>query len=533
MSKTIDIIVNAVDEASATLKKIQESVKWVWDKAKSASQGVSDFAKKNEKAFKGMAIVWGVSLWAITLAVKNGITSLNQYESVTHRLETLLGNVQGATKEQTKLLIDQANAIDNAGVASKENIITLQAQLATFDLHIDTIEKLTPAINDYVLAEKWATASADDYQSMVNGLAQAMNWNFASLTKTGFVLDDVTKNLISNGTEMERAKAITDVLNSTYEGFNTKLVETQEGLEIMRKKWFQELNENIANVFLPVLKQANEIIAKVTTAVNTFAQANPELFRQIVIVTTALAGLVLWLGVLWLALPTIITTIGVLSKAIAFMTWPIGLVIIALWLFLLAWQNDTLWMRTSMEELGASVYTMQIYTTEQVGIMRGNFTTEMERIGAKVYDSFTFIAKTLNDSWTAIKSGVNSILTPIVSYLQEKLNSILWLVQRIKDAAKAMISFANGGGGWDGVAGARANWWPVTWGSTYLVGERWPELFTPRTSGKITANENLWNNISINFWGVSVRNDNDIKSIAEMVTDSLTRQLQLWKLWIS
>jgi hypothetical protein len=43
---------------------------------------------------------------------------------------------------------------------------------------------------------------------MTNGLAQALNGNFASLTKTGFVLDDVTKDLIKNGTEAERTAAI-------------------------------------------------------------------------------------------------------------------------------------------------------------------------------------------------------------------------------------------------------------------------------------------------------------------------------------
>ena len=42
-----------------------------------------------------------------------------------------------------------------------------------------------------------------------------------------------------------------------------------------------------------------------------------------------------------------------------------------------------------------------------------------------------------------------------------------------------------------GIAGARADGGPVSSGSTYLVGERGPELFTPATSGSITSNESL------------------------------------------
>jgi hypothetical protein len=50
-------------------------------------------------------------------------------------------------------------------------------------------------------------------------LAQALNGNFASLTRVGFVLDKVTKKTIASGSESERAAAIVKVLESTYKGF--------------------------------------------------------------------------------------------------------------------------------------------------------------------------------------------------------------------------------------------------------------------------------------------------------------------------
>jgi hypothetical protein len=64
---------------------------------------------------------------------------------------------------------------------------------------------------------------------MTNGLAQALNGNFASLTRTGFVLDDVTKKMIKEGTETERAAALVKVLNSTYKDFNANLRNTDSG----------------------------------------------------------------------------------------------------------------------------------------------------------------------------------------------------------------------------------------------------------------------------------------------------------------
>jgi hypothetical protein len=72
-------------------------------------------------------------------------------------------------------------------------------------------------------------------------MAQALNGNFASLTKTGFVLDDATKKLISSGTEMERAEAITRVLNGTYKGFNKSVLDTAEGMKVLRDRGIGDL----------------------------------------------------------------------------------------------------------------------------------------------------------------------------------------------------------------------------------------------------------------------------------------------------
>ena len=48
-----------------------------------------------------------------------------------------------------------------------------------------------------------------------------------------------------------------------------------------------------------------------------------------------------------------------------------------------------------------------------------------------------------------------------------------------------------------GITGTRANGGPVMGGSTYLVGERGPELFTPSSSGNITPNGAFGGNINI------------------------------------
>ena len=49
-----------------------------------------------------------------------------------------------------------------------------------------------------------------------------------------------------------------------------------------------------------------------------------------------------------------------------------------------------------------------------------------------------------------------------------------------------------------GIFGKRAQGGPVSAGRSYVVGERGPEIFTPRGSGNITANNKLGGSVNIN-----------------------------------
>jgi hypothetical protein len=183
---------------------------------------------KNVKNLAGnLGLAFGTA--AVVAYGKASVRAALESQAEQERLNNILRVTTGATQAQIDVLNEQADALERIGVVTGGNIKMTQSQLATFDLQISTIKTLTPAILDYVTAEKGATASASDFKSMTNGLAQALNGNFASLTRTGFVLDEVTKKTIKEGTETERAAALVKVLNSTYKDFNANLRNTDSG----------------------------------------------------------------------------------------------------------------------------------------------------------------------------------------------------------------------------------------------------------------------------------------------------------------
>lgn len=235
------------------------------------------------------------------MAFNNGRKSIAEFNAVTTRLDQILKTSRDATDDQVQSLIQQAVAMEKVGAASKENIITAQSQLATFDMQTASIERLTPALVDYIVAEKGANASTDDFRQMTNSLAQALNGNFTSLTKMGFVLDDATKKQISQGTEMQRTAALAAVLDSTYAGFNKRIMETDEGRIVLFHRAMNNLNESIASVFLPTFTKVVTAITGIINKINEWATAHPKLFAAITTLATAVSGLIIGIGLLTIA----------------------------------------------------------------------------------------------------------------------------------------------------------------------------------------------------------------------------------------
>ena len=84
----------------------------------------------------------------------------------------------------------------------------------------------------------------------------------------------------------------------------------------------------------------------------------------------------------------------------------------------------------------------------------------------------------------------------------------------------------------NGTEGNKANGGYVSAGSAYRVGERGSEIFVPNTNGYIIPNDQGGaKNASVNFYGpVSVRNDQDIPTLAKEISRELARDAQTYKL---
>lgn len=244
-SRELQLVLTMKNELSKKMDGLNKSI--------SDTKNQTDKAGSSFRNFIGIAagfVAGGALLRFFQDSVKAAIETQSAYT----RLSQILNTTTGATQAQVGALYSQAEALEAVGVISKGSIITAQAQLATFDLQLGSIEKLTPAILNYAVAEKGATATSEDLKQMSNSLAQALQGNFTSLTKVGFVLDEATKKTISHGTETERVTALAEVLNSTYENMNEIMAQTFEGRMIKARNAVENLKESIGMALMPTIE---------------------------------------------------------------------------------------------------------------------------------------------------------------------------------------------------------------------------------------------------------------------------------------
>lgn len=140
--------------------------------------------------------------------------------------------------------------------------------------------------------------------------------------------------------------------------------------------------------------------------------------------------------------------------------------------------------------------------------------------------------QTFNETTLWIIDSIKNAFELMFWWIDSKIKAMKSTISSLKNAFSATSEKVSNLVSWQ-----RAVWWAVTGWKTYLVWERWPELFTPSTTWSIIANKNLWTsswmNISINMWWVSVSNSADENRLVEKIKNELTRTLQLQKYSIS
>ena len=480
MNPEVVLKIDALDNTKAAFSSVKNNLSGL----EKSTSSFKDAVENLQPTFKKMAVGGGAALAAMATGLTLSVREARNAEAAQFRLSQILRTATGASDEQVAALNAQAEALEKVGVISGESITQAQAQLATFDLQAETISQLTPAILDYVVAEKGATASTEDLKQLTNGLAQALNGNFGSLTRVGFVLDDVTKELIANGTESERAAALVSVLNSTYEGMNEAARGTAEGGMVALQNETGRLAETIGQQVLPMVTRLTEVMLPIITRVIEWTQANPELTQKLIIATAAIAGVVAVVGTLGLLLPPIIGGFALLAAGIGALSLPI------------------------------------IAITALLGV-----------IGVTMFKLW----KNWDESWTSIKWAASNawewIREKAIDPMIQGFEKVLRFIERVRDGLKSIgakvgSSVSSAGSSISRLLGSVtpfADGGIVTKPTLGLVGEAGPEAIIPLTKAGALGG----GGITINIAGTFMDDRAAARRMGDEIMNTLKQQMRL------
>jgi hypothetical protein len=342
------------------------------------------------------------------------------------------------------------------------------------------------------LALNVSAGTGKDLSAVTEALAKAYDGNFGALKKLGVPLDE---NIIKSK-DFDAAAA---ALAATFEGQASTQAETFAGKMARLNVAFDEAKETVGSYVLdaitPLLSTfVDKGIPAITDFANTLGKTLGPAFAQIFtfIRDELLPVLVKWWNFLFTeVIPAIGTVVG-----------PI----------LVGLKNAFVTIKTAISDNSEELQPFfnllkkvwEFIKTYLAPILGGAFKLALETVGNVV---------------GTLVSGFASLvgfITGAFNILQQFINLITGnpLVKGIG----GVIESAFGGG--------RASGGPVRSGTSYLVGERGPELFTPNSNGNITPNNRLGgssgNTININVTG-AIDPEGTARSIIDVLNNSFYR----------
>jgi hypothetical protein len=468
-----------VDNFTKNLKGADSEVKGFGDK-------VGAFGKKAALAFAAAGAA--AAAYAGKLLV-DGVKAAIEDEAAQAKLATTLKNVTGATEAQI------------AAVESQILKTSLLTGLTDDELR-PSFERFVRATNDSDAALKLqataidvAAGSGKSLEAVTNAMAKAAEGNTASLVKLGIGLTAAELKTMS-------MDEITLKLAETFGGQASEQADTFQGKMARLSVAFAEGKETVgAFVLDAITPMVTTFVDNVVPAVQKLAE---ELGPKLTPVFTALTEYIrdfviptfrdIWAFITDFVIPTISAILTPVIDAL----------------------------RTSFEQ----VTTKLAENEEKLKPLVALFKT----VAAFVRDYLAPVIGTqLKFAFTALGTALSIIIdnfATLVSTVNNAYNAIKKLVKFIDENPIALGSTGVAGFGLQKLfGGGRAMGGPVNAGTTYMVGERGPELFMPNASGTIIPNNKLNGggtviNLTVNG---AIDGESTARQIVRILNDSQAR----------
>lgn len=500
-TSTLEVLINAKDNATKTMKSIGAAGVAMGNvmasafiaTGKAAVDFFGDSVKASMEAESAMAVV--------SQQVKNSGLA---YEDTMDKID------EYAQKQLMALGVDDER--------TSQIVSTM----------LPTLKNVEEATRLTTIALNMEAAGKMDAMSATRALMLANEGNIDALKKVIPELKLMDQEQLKSMSSAEKSKMALELLEKTYGNIGETVGNTSSGqMKIMEQMW-GNFQEEIGSQLLPLLTELGKTLLPI------ISEYLPKLIDAVKNMATAVIDTITGLNINWKGIWEGIQVIAMAAwvffeKEIIPVAMQVFEVIkAAVLLFKSAWDSNFGGIRDIFSSVfNALVGIFQAAWATFKGILDfllGVFTGDWK----KAWDGIKQVFSALWEAMKAIVTGAVDVmansLKGFIKMLQSAIDKILEFI-----GAKADISgdFSTTSDYAQSFLGTRmrellgkANGGPVSGGTTYLVGERGPELFTPNASGNITPNNKL-GGYYFDFSGATLLSENAAVEIVDMVIGKL------------
>jgi len=461
----------------ADLDGLRKGVNGASNEVQGFGDRVAKFGKMAGAAFAAAGVA--AAAYAGKLLV-DGVKSAIADEAAQAKLATTLENVTGAT---------------NAQIAAVESQITKTSLLTgltddelrpSFERFVRATKDADQALKLQAVAIDVAAGSGKSLEAVTNAMSKAAEGNAGSLAKLGVGLTAAQLKTMS----MEE---ITAKLAETFGGQASQQADTFQGKMQRLQVAFDEGKETVGSFVLDAITPM--VSGFVNTVIPAVQQLAEELGPKLTPIFIALRD--------YIQNYVIPTFTAIWSFITEFVIPAIGSVLTPI--------IDGL--RSAFEKVTAKIAENESKLKPLKALLEV-IAKVIRDVVAPVIG--TILGRAFDTLGTAI-SFVIGLFSNLVNVVNSAFNAIKNIVNFIKNNP---VTQAVGGAIDNIFGGGRANGGPVNAGTSYVVGERGPELFVPNTSGKIIPNGGSGRGSTINL---TVNGAIDAEGTARTIIDVLNR----------
>lgn len=272
------------DKLSQKIKKNTNTLK-KYDKAIGRSlRNVGNYAG----AVRNLAGVFGVTFGARVVVdfFRDSLKGYEQQIVAERKLETVLKQRTGATKEQIQTVKDLTGEQQKLGIIEDEIQIAGAQQISTFVTQTKSVKTLIPALNNLIAQQKGFSATQQDAVNIANLAGKALQGQLGALTRVGITFTEAEGKILKYGNEQERAATLAQVITNNVGEMNKSLAETPLGKIQQVENIMGDLKEQVGGFvagalfkFASLLKETIDILSG-PNSLSSALQRVRDLFRE-------------------------------------------------------------------------------------------------------------------------------------------------------------------------------------------------------------------------------------------------------------